>query len=120
MPVWIPATLILPITFGIASLLRFLHNRCVLRYREKDAELYREACGTADLRQMVKKIARSQKQRTKIADIVIPARVILTMTKYGNSDMSVEEGCQLYLETYMAWNRDGMHRRFNKEHKSWP
>ena len=37
-PVWIPAVLLLPVTFGIACLLRFLHNRSFVRLREVKVE----------------------------------------------------------------------------------
>ena len=49
LPIWIPATLLMPLTFGIATLLRLAHNRTCLARRAKDAALYREAYSGSDL-----------------------------------------------------------------------
>lgn len=45
-PSWISLLSFMPLTFGIAAILRFFHNRNSLRLREKEAELYaRETAG---------------------------------------------------------------------------
>jgi hypothetical protein len=39
-PFWIPAILILPLTFGIATLIRLWHNSSFVRRRKKEAQIF--------------------------------------------------------------------------------
>lgn len=100
-PLWISLALIMPLTYGIATLLRLGHNQCCLRRRAKDAELYREAYTGADLKQVVEKMARSHRKELKTNAIVIPSQTIGYMIQNSSSDLDPEEGCRLYLESYL-------------------
>ena len=101
LPLWIPCVLILPLTYGIALLLRLGHNRCCLRRRDLDAKLYREAYTGADLRQVVEDMARSRRQELKTKRLVIPAQLIGYMIENSGSDMDPAEGCRRYLDAYL-------------------
>lgn len=46
---WVPIVLIMPLTFGITSALRALHNGSYDRRKRKEAQLYRAAYRSADL-----------------------------------------------------------------------
>lgn len=107
-PLWVPLLLVMPLTYGIAALVRLVHNKCCLRRRKKDAELYRDTFGNADLRRMVEQMARSRKKDIRIADILIPARLIRLMAENSGDDMSPEEGCMIYLNTFLSQNNEQM------------
>ncbi len=101
LPLWIPIISILPVTYGIALLLRLGHNRCCLRRRDLDATLYREAYTGSDLRQVVEDIARSRKRELKTKRLVIPAQLIGYMIVNSGSDMELAEGCRRYLNAFL-------------------
>lgn len=107
LPHWVPLTLILPLTFGIASVIRVLHNRSFTQRREDEAAYYKEAFSQADIRKIVGALARSHSANMKNADILIPTRVITIMLENNEGDCTMEELCQLYLREYME-NSDVM------------
>ena len=100
-PIWLSFLVILPLTAAIILLLRLAHNKCCLRRRSKDAELYREAYNGADLREIVEKMASSHKKELKTDSIVIPSQTIGYMIQNSGNDLDVAEGCRLYLEAYL-------------------
>ena len=110
-PLWISMVLILPLTYGIAMLLRLGHNTCCLRRREKDNKLMQEDFTGTDLRQVVEDMARSNWKELKTDKIVIPSQVIGYMIQNSGSDMSLEEGCRRYLEVYLK--EDGINCHCN-------
>ena len=107
LPPWIPLSLILPITFGIAAVIRILHNRSYDQRREEEAVYFKEVFGQADIRKTVAALARTHSASMKNADILIPTRVISIMLENNEGDCSMEELCQLYLREYME-NSDVM------------
>lgn len=107
LPPWIPLSLILPLTFGIATVIRILHNRSFDRRRQEEAAFYKQAFGQADIRKIVGALARSHSASMKNADILIPTRVISIMLENNEGDCSMEELCELYLKEYME-NSDVM------------
>ena len=92
---------ILPLTLAIVLLLRLGHNKCCLRRRSLDAELYRKAYSSADLRQVVEDMARSHRKELKTNNIVIPAQIIGYMIENSGDGLDPAEGCRLYLEAYL-------------------
>lgn len=101
LPLWIPVTMIMPLTFAISSLIRFLHNRCFRRRKEEEAACFREAFGQEDIRKAVAAMARMHSSTMKTRDILIPRRVISIMLENNEEDCSLEELCKLYLEEYL-------------------
>ena len=101
-PIWISLVAILPVTAGIAALLRLGHNKCCLCRREKDAELYRKAYTGVDLNQAVEEMARSCKRERKTNSIVIPAKMIGYMIQNSGAELDQTELCRRYLEAYLA------------------
>ena len=100
-PIWVSFAVILPLTAAIIFLLRLGHNKCCLRRRSKDAELYQAAYSGADLRQVVENMASSHRRELKTNSIVIPAQTIGYMIQNSGYDLDVAEGCRLYLESYL-------------------
>ena len=101
LPPWIPMSLILPITFVVALVIRALHNRSFDRRREDEAAYYKVVFGQADIRKIVGALARSHSANMKNADILIPTRVITIMLENNEGDCTMEELCELYLREYM-------------------
>ena len=100
-PLWVSAAVILPAACGIALLLRMGHNACCRRRREKDAELYRQAYGGADLRKVIAEMARSQKRELKLKNPTIPVQMIGYMIENTGSDLALDEGTRIYFEAWM-------------------
>ncbi len=101
LPLWIPVTFIIPITYAISSLIRFLHNRCFLRRKEEEAAYFKEVFGKADIHTIVCAMARLHSSTIKTLDIVIPRRVISIMQQNSEDDDSLDELCQAYLQEYL-------------------
>lgn len=99
MPVWIPMVLILPVTFGISSLLRFFHNRSFLRLREVTSEdEYSEDYLKSEIIYLAKQNAAADAQHS---DIVIPRRFIKFLIENTDSDKTVRDACILYLNQFL-------------------
>ena len=99
-PAWISVTALLPLTFLIASGIRFLHNRSYFKRKTEEVRFFTELFADADIRKIVAAMARSHSS-AKILDIVIPSRVIGLMLEYSKSDCTLEECCDLYLKEYL-------------------
>ena len=100
----IPAAVIMPLTFLIATGIRILHNRAYYRRRDEEAAFYSEAFENADIRKIVRAMARNHSS-IKSPDILVPSRVISILLEHSGSDATLEECCQIYLEEYFA-NKD--------------
>ena len=101
LPLWIPVTLIMPLTFAISSLIRFLHNRCFRRRKEEEAAYFKKTFGQADIRKIVSAMARMHSSSVINRDIVIPRRVITILQENNDGDCTVDELCELYLKEYL-------------------
>lgn len=101
-PAWIPALLIMPLTFGISTVIRILHNRCFDEREREEAEFFKEAFADADVRKLVAAMARVHGTERRLRDILIPARVItILMENDAEKDCTLEEACQIYLKEYL-------------------
>ena len=100
LPHWIPMAAIMPLTFLIAIGILLLHNRSFDRRKANEAAFFTELFADVDVRKTVAAMARSHSS-AKILDIVIPSRIISIMLKYNNSDISLEECCEIYLKEYL-------------------
>ena len=112
LPVWIPVTLIMPLTFGISSLIRYLHNRCFRKRKEEEAAYFKETFGQADIRKIVSVMARAHSSSVINRDIVVPRRVITIMAENNEGTCSVDDLCMIYLKVFLenseALNLDKM------------
>ncbi|MBQ4289582.1 MAG: hypothetical protein II719_00135 [Clostridia bacterium] len=97
-PLWISLVAILPLTYGIAALLRLGHNTVCRFQRKRDAKIYRDAFAGADLAEIVESMARSAKRSGKIEKLVVPAGRIRRMVEYSESGADSEELCRRYLD----------------------
>ncbi len=106
-PVWISLLLILPITFGISSLVRFGHDRCCLYRRKKDADLYRKAYSGRDLLQVVEELARVIRGKNTDKSVTVPVQMIGYMIQNSESEVGLEEACKHYLDAAMEGPSEG-------------
>ena len=104
LPHWIPISLILPVTLGIATVIRLLHNRTYRIRQEQEAAFFKATFGQADIRKIVAAMARSHSTTAKPAkedDIHIPKRVISILLENNEGDCTLQELCEIYLKEYM-------------------
>ena len=101
-PVWVSLAAVMPVTYGIASLLRLGHNRCCIRRREEDAELYRRTYTGVDLVQAVEEMARAGRRGQKTDSVVVPSQRIGYMIENSGSNLDKAELCRHYLDAFMA------------------
>ena len=97
-PPWISMSAFLPLTFGIATALRILHNRSVARYRRAARKQYLEAYGTGNMREVILHIAAIRSKQDTTGNIVIPYQLLRTLLNSGESEETFEEYCILYMK----------------------
>ena len=102
-PLWIPMVAIMPLTLGIATVLRYFHNKAFWRRRKEEAEFYSEAFAHEDARKIVAAMARMHSSEVKMRDILIPTRIIGIILEYNDDkDITLDECCEIYLKEYIA------------------
>lgn len=98
-PFWIPLILLCPITFGIASILRYLHNCSFRRLREVTVTgEYSESYLRREISDLAKEKALEDQPHT---DIVVPRRFIKFLIENTDTDKTVRDVCILYLNTFL-------------------
>ena len=97
-PPWISLSAFLPLTFGIATGLRVLHNRSVERYRLKARAILQEAYLAENMHDVIIHIASVNSKRDRTGNIVIPYRVLRMLLNSGEDESSFEEYCVLYMK----------------------
>ncbi|MBR6706280.1 MAG: hypothetical protein IKI84_06340 [Clostridia bacterium] len=102
MPVWIPAILITPLTWGITTLLRLAHNHACSKRQQYEAELYRQVLGNTDVKEIVRAMGRAARLSNMSRSIVIPCRVIDLLTATEKRGRSREELCRVYLDAWLS------------------
>jgi hypothetical protein len=102
-PMWIPMVFLMPLTLGIATILRVLHNRSYQKRRDEEAAFYSEVFAHEDIRQIVGAMARTHSSEVKMRDILIPTRIIGIIMEYNDDkEVTLEELCAIYLKEYIA------------------
>ena len=109
-PSWISLLSFMPLTFAIASLLRFLHNRSSLRLKQQEEALFKRELEGENVRELIDSCAERHIPGKKPNSIVIPLWMLEALTKNGG-DLSREEACRLYLDAVLkqagdSWLRE--------------
>ncbi len=97
-PPWISMAAFLPVTFGIATGLRVLHNRSVERYRKDARRQYLKAYGEGNLEEVVVHIAAIRSKQDTTGNIVIPYHLLRTLLNSGEDEKKFEDYCILYMK----------------------
>ena len=103
MPWYYILVIMLLLTFGIACLLRAVHNR--MHRRDKLAtERYYHTAPAYDLptiEEAIRELAQEQKKYDVGGEVVVPRRIITILEKKYQSNRPMSELCRIYLETYL-------------------
>ena len=102
-PEWISLTCFLPLTFGIAFLLRLLHNGSRERYRRKARKNYLEAYDANDMREVIMHMAAINSRKDTTGNIVIPYNVLRMLLSGCEDEVSFEEYCILYMKECLKY-----------------
>ena len=96
--------LVFALAFGISNLLRFVHNR--MHRRDKLAnEVYYQTAPEYDLptiEEAITKLAQENKQYDAGGELIVPRRIIIFLEKKYQSNKSMSELCQIYINEYLA------------------
>ena len=98
LPSWVSISAFLPVTFGIATVLRVLHNRSVERYRVRARKYYQEAFRAKDMREVIIHLASRNSKKDTTGNIVIPYRILRMLLNSGEDETSFEDYCVLYMK----------------------
>ena len=97
-PQWVSLSAFLPLTFGIATVLRILHNRSVERYRKQARKQYLDAYGAGNMEEVILHIAAIRSKQDTTGNIVIPYHLLRTLLNSGEDEAKFEEYCVLYMK----------------------
>ena len=96
-PPWISIALCMPFTFGVATVLRLIHNRSCRSFRNKVMDSMRLAVGEGDLESAVRGLA-ARFGVSQRGDIMIPRRMIKNVCGLSDGDERLAGLCRIYLE----------------------
>jgi len=104
MPPWVAPVLIMPLTFGVAMLLRFLHNRSCRRFEQKAAQELSELSLETRAEKLIEYMGAESGKANAASDITIPRRFIKRLAGEDCTPEKLAELCMLYLEAFMRSN----------------
>ena len=102
MPLWISATLILPLTYGITTLIRLWHNRSFVNRRKNEAQIFLDFFEGKNTTEILFEMGKARAKIQPCGDVTVPALVIRKIVYFTESDMSIEDACRLYLDGYLS------------------
>lgn len=101
-PFWIPALLILPLTFGIATPIRLWHNYSFARRRKNEAEIFLDYFDGKKAEEIVYEMGRARAKIQPYGDVILPTLVIKKVVYFTESDLDTESASKLYLDGYFS------------------
>ena len=103
MPWYCALGMCLLIAFGLANLLRFVHNRMHQRDKSATAAYFQntEAYNMPTIEDAIIKLARENKYRDAGGEVIVPRRIITILEKKYESKKSLGYLCSIYLEEYL-------------------
>ena len=105
-PYWVALIGLLIIGFGLANLVRVIHNK---RHKRKKAErenyyVYGEDFDCASIEEAIAKLALREKKIDRGGEVIVPRRLLIMLKKRYQSDLTVEALCKEYLTAYFKDN----------------
>ena len=101
-PFWIPAILILPLTFGIATLIRLWHNQSFVQRRKNEAEIFLNYFEGKNAEYILHAMGKARAKIQPYGDVIIPMLVVKKIVYFTESDLSIESAGRCYLDGYMS------------------
>ena len=108
-PIWISATLILPLTFGIVTLIRLWHNLSFLNRRKNEAQIFLSYFEGKEAKEILFEMGKARAKIQPGGDVTVPIPVIRKILFFTESDMSMDEACGFYLSGYLSDVREALH-----------
>ena len=100
-PIWISATVILPLTFGITTLVRLWHNHSFSKRRQNEAQIFLDYFEGKEAREILFEMGKGRAKIQPYGDVVLPTMVIKKIVYFTDSDLSINDACRLYLDGYL-------------------
>ena len=100
-PSWISLLSFMPLTFGVATVIRLLHNRSCRRHMQWMAALINAEFSDKTIREQIVYVAEGRRSEKKTGNIVIPVPLIVAMIKNSGDELDLEEACDIYLHTIL-------------------
>ena len=100
-PSWISLLSFMPLTFGVATVIRLLHNRSCRRHMQWMAALINAEFSDKTIREQIVYVAEGRRSEKKTGNIVIPVPLIVAMIKNSGDELDLEEACDIYLRTIL-------------------
>lgn len=105
-PFWIPAILILPLTFGIVTLIRLWHNHAFVSRRKNEAQIFLDYFEGKDTKEILFEMGKARAKIQPYGNVTLPILVIRKIVYFTESDMSREDACRLYLDGYLSADKE--------------
>ncbi|MBR5774153.1 MAG: hypothetical protein IKY44_04795 [Clostridia bacterium] len=102
MPLWISVVLILPLTFGIATLIRLWHNCSFVKRRKREAQIFLDYFEGKSASNIITEMGRARANLQQFGDIIVPSYVIKKVLIFTDSELDVDAACKLYLDGYWS------------------
>jgi hypothetical protein len=100
-PIWISATVILPLTFGITTLVRLWHNHSFSKRRQNEAQIFLDYFDGKEAREILFEMGKARAKIQPYGDVILPTLVIKKIVYFTDSDLSINDACRLYLDGYL-------------------
>ena len=100
-PIWISATVILPLTFGITTLVRLWHNHSFSKRRQNEAQIFLDYFDGKEAREILFEMGKARAKIQPYGDVILPTLVIKKIVYFTDSDLSLNDACRLYLDGYL-------------------
>ena len=101
-PFWIPAILILPLTFGIATLIRLWHNCSFVKRRMNEAQIFLDYFEGKNAEYIISEMGKARAKLQPSGDVIVPTLVIKKVMIFTESDLDIDTAFKLYLEGYLS------------------
>jgi len=99
-PSWISLLSFMPLTFGIASVVRLLHNNSCRRFRRRAEHIYNAEFADKDVREQIQDIAQHHVITDEYA-IDIPLWLLRIIVQDSKGSMTMDEAAAIYSETVL-------------------
>lgn len=95
--------IIFVLAFGVANLLRAVHNHMHRRDKSETEDFYINSTeyDLPTIEEAITKIAKENKQMDKGGEIIVPRRIIVFLEKKYQSKKPLHELCQIYIDEYL-------------------
>ena len=103
MPWYRMLAIMLSLSFGLANLLRFAHNRMHKLDKSATADYYRNAAAydMPTIEEAITKLAHENKHHDAGGEVIVPRRIISILEKKYESKKGMGYLCGIYLEEYL-------------------